>query len=394
MARPPRRVRRSRGESLRHAGTSTGWPPTGRPIGRSSPAARVLAHDGDLEGAGRALDAATKLAPAGALRDWDIGQAHAAREEGRHDLALWHLGRVLAANPDDGRTLVERSRTFGFAGQEDRAEADLDRAIALATGPTIVTRFADRMATEGRWRRAASIFAQVDRRLPDAPDVIGFHRAVASLMAGDQPGYRDACSRLLARSLRRDTGVGANDAVYACALGPRALDDYAPAIALQSRLLGAIPPANKNLRHIVLNTLGAILFRSGDHAAAVARLREGVDAVGGDGVDEDWIFLALAASAGGEPDAARGWFKRISRPGPTPGPFGEAILGLIRREVESVLGPNCPMTCSIPPDESGIDRDAGPNCGSRRPRIARARSRVAPWRSVTRSSRLMATRSP
>jgi len=304
------------------------------------PARRAWARyrAGDIGGAGRELDAAAGLAGPGVLRDWELGQALAAREEGRHDLALWLLGRIIHAVPEDWRALVERSRAREFAGDEAGAEADLDRAASIGMEPTIASRSADRMAADGRWDRAADLLAELDRHSPDAPDQLAFRRAVASLMAGDQAGYRDACSRLLARALRRAPGVNANNAVYACALGPKALDDYGPAIALQAGMLGPIPPEDGRLRHVFLNTLGAVLLRSGDHAGAAARLRDGVDAAGGRGVDEDWIFLALATSAGGDPAAARSWLDRVPPPDPKLSPWDRAGLGLLRREAGAKAG--------------------------------------------------------
>ena len=267
--------------------------------------AEALAAGGRRAEADEALAAAAKLAPAGALRSWELARAADDRDAGRAEAALWHLDHRLAERPDDVPSLVLRSEIQGLLGRADLRDADIDRAAALGLEHADALRYAERRAADGRWAGAAALLALAEARRPDPSGRLIQRRALAALHAADPAGYRDACARMLAQVGPTAPAPDLNNAAYLCALAPGALADYSGPIARLRAVLAATPADRGDLRHVYLNTLGALLLRAGDAAEAVARLEEGVAAVDGKGVDEDWIFLALADQALGRDRSAR-----------------------------------------------------------------------------------------
>jgi hypothetical protein len=102
----------------------------------------------------------------------------------------------------------------------------------------------------------------------------------------------------------------------------------------------AVNGAPEHQRAILLNTLGAALYRAGRFAEAVRRLEEGVQKRGGVSVEADWVFLAMAHHRLGHDDAARRWLDRFRdlRPRVAPNTFwGELEIRLLRAEAEAVV---------------------------------------------------------
>jgi WD40 repeat protein/tRNA A-37 threonylcarbamoyl transferase component Bud32 len=90
-----------------------------------------LSSDAPAEAAAD-LDRAGRLGPRQQVLDW---QAHAAAEAvaaGRWATALWYLDRLIAARPDDGTHFGDRAGVFVGLGRPAEAQADRDRAEALA----------------------------------------------------------------------------------------------------------------------------------------------------------------------------------------------------------------------------------------------------------------------
>ena len=298
--------------------------------------AEVLAADGRLAEAARAMALASKLAPAGAIRGWEMGRAVDARDASRPELALWHLDRTIQGSPDDLSALQMRSEIYAAQGRSALRDADLDRAASLGMDPVAASLYAERRAREGRWDRALAALVASESRRADPSGRLTGRRAIASLHAGDAAGYRDACARMLDLARRLDAAVSPNNAAYLCALGPGALDDYAVPIAMVRRELERTPADRGPVRHVYLNTLGAVLYRAGDFRGAVARLEEGMAANGGRGVAEDWAFLALAYHALDDDRSAR---DRLGRLGPEVRPdfWDEAEFALLVREARAAL---------------------------------------------------------
>ena len=130
----------------------------------------------------------------------------------------------------------------------------------------------------------------------------------------------------------------ANATAWICALGPQAVDDYQPVVALAERALAQAGTDGKQ-RHDILNTLGAVLCRAGRHKEALARLDEGIKADNGESVVGDWLFLALVHEGLGEPAMARKWLAKVAPPAPSAREWswGDLETEVLRREVATLL---------------------------------------------------------
>jgi eukaryotic-like serine/threonine-protein kinase len=297
--------------------------------------ARAFADDGQLDPAAAEIDRARSLAPAASFRDWVLCRASDALAAGRPALALWYFDPLLAALPDDWELLVARSGVFEALGRADRRDADLERAVTCKMDVLSVARHADRLARAGHWSRATAVLTAADQRQTDLPVVLAYSRALASVTSRDQAAYRDACARLLSRVRRSDPSVPQNAAAFVCAIGPRAVDDYTEPISLARRAIESVPTNRKPERHDLLNTLGALLFRAGDPAGAMRCLEEGIANVNGQGVAQDWAFLAMASEAVGNVDRARMYRKRLDATRLPEEVWGRAEITLLRREVDA-----------------------------------------------------------
>src|SRR5262249_21307747 len=154
----------------------------------------------------------------------------------------------------------------------------------------VVLQLAEVRATQERWADAARYYSQaIDQRNG------WLAGALAYLKAGDTAGYQRYRARL--REVSRPTLrtlEAANEIAWISALGPGEPPD---AVALIERLreeVAKLPADQGDLRHIVLNTLGALLYRSGKPEEAIACLKQGIEQVRGRSQPQDWIFLALA----------------------------------------------------------------------------------------------------
>jgi hypothetical protein len=163
-------------------------------------------------------------------------------------------------------------------------------------------------------------------------------------MAGDTDGYRRLCHELLADlGPRGPIPALMNNTAWICALGPGALEGEARprVVGFAEAAVAALPPDTDGKgRHIVLNTLGAVLHRAGRDREAVDRLREGIEADGGNGYALDWLFLALAHHRLGDPAEATRWLARAS--GPAPRSQGASVwdaaeIEAVRREAAGLI---------------------------------------------------------
>ena len=106
---------------------------------------------------------------------------------------------------------------------------------------------------------------------------------------------------------------------------------------LAEAALAAFPPAQKP---IVMNTLGAALYRAGRFEESIHWLEEGIRTRGGESLPQDWAFLALAHHRLGRRAEALRWLDRLRtyRANETPNAFwNELEIRLLRGEAESVL---------------------------------------------------------
>jgi hypothetical protein len=117
---------------------------------------------------------------------------------------------------------------------------------------------------------------------------VWYHLALARLALGDRLGYRWACAGMRSRFGRAADGNTANLVAWTCALADSAAPDLSDVVGLARQASAGGDDAN------VLNTLGAILVRAGQHTEAVEVLKRAVALQGGGGTAMDWFYLALA----------------------------------------------------------------------------------------------------
>jgi WD40 repeat protein/tRNA A-37 threonylcarbamoyl transferase component Bud32 len=158
--------------------------------------------------------------------------------------------------------------------------------------------------------------------------------ALVSLAAGDRAGYRRICGRIVETFLRSGDGNEVNNVVWICAMGPDAVTDFEPLVRQLAKAIGPKPDANQ------LNTLGALLYRSGRFEEAVQRLSEGITLRDKVGTVHDWLFLAMAHQRLGHGDEARKWLdKAVRAPEQAEGGGWDQRLEvqLLRREAEQLV---------------------------------------------------------
>jgi WD40 repeat protein len=154
-----------------------------------------------------------------------------------------------------------------------------------------------------RWREAARDFQQA-RRFESQPVVELFNDfwgAIASLMSADTSGYRAACADLLLKMADTKETSQAWQAAWACAIGPKGVDDYATAVALAKKVVEAEPPE-------AIWLLGGLLYRAGRYPETLERLPETASAASKS--PYSWYFLAMAHHAAGRAEKSRECLKK------------------------------------------------------------------------------------
>jgi WD40 repeat protein/serine/threonine protein kinase/tetratricopeptide (TPR) repeat protein len=274
--------------------------------------ARSFAADGKLVPAAADYDRAVKRATPADMRAWYslvISQCQARNESA---LARWYLDRALAAAPGDGTLHADRASLELEAGDLKASEADLAQALEHGADPALLFRLADDYALEDRWRSAALALAKgVEKGGP------GLHfgwknQALMLLKGGDEEGYRKLCARILEIARELPHPMVLNAALWVCALGPDAVEDFSPLVAALEPVSST---ASGSQQPELLNTLGALLYRAGRCREAIARLEQSTKATGGHGRFEDWIFLAMAHARLGEKREANLYFEKTRQPG-------------------------------------------------------------------------------
>jgi tetratricopeptide (TPR) repeat protein len=324
------------------------------------------------------LSAAADAGVPGAWRA--LGLAHLAL--GRWERAAAEFGRALEQQPTDwqsrrgrGRALAELerwpeavadwkeltarrpdlwdvwySRGFYHAQQDEgqaMAVADWGRVLQLGID-TVDLRYqrATAAAKAGRWDEAAEDMGRAAEKAGQAFGPRHLH-ALFALAAGQRDAYGRAC-RALRDGLSGAEAERANAIAWVCVLGPDALPDYEGCMAALTKALAATPD-----NYQYLNTLGAVLCRTGRSEAAVQRLQQAVRVHGTGGTAWDWLFLALAHHRLGQATEARqaleralGWIRQAEqgtlqdRFCPTPLAWQTALeLRLLRQEVEALVAP-------------------------------------------------------
>jgi len=280
---------------------------------------------------------ALELASPEQLLCWYRHRAAACQGDKRWPAALWYLNRVIASAPADWHLYADRAAVWGQLGKEGEREADLDRAVRGGADSDFLVQRAEEHFARGQWEKAATAYTQAAERGPCSP-VAWHHHALVRLKLDDREGYRKLCATFLERldrtSPKPNLGVAINVA-WVCALGPDAVGDYARLVALAELVVSEAPDP---VKHALLNTLGAILYRAGQYKEAVARLNEGIALDKGEASMQDFLFLAMAQHRLGETGEARKTLARIVPPRPDQGqPWENLELELLGREARALI---------------------------------------------------------
>ncbi len=266
----------------------------------------------------------------------------AALHESNHqvDASLWHLDRLIAAQPDDEFAQARRDRLSALSGHpvpdpkplsripdrlrpwrasqvlnrfRDAQDAGDDRAVVEALDELISTG-ADTDSLRlprafarihlGLSTRGAEDLLQVIHALPDRFSPTEY--AVCLVLAQDLRGYQSFCKSLATTSKNLSPGQ-ANTVAGTLSLGPLTLDEAQRAEDLARRAVeGASTDAE---RQMYRNTLGATQYRAGHNLEAIESLKQGASHFGTVKAPLGWAFLAMASADLGETEAARRWLE-------------------------------------------------------------------------------------
>jgi WD40 repeat protein/tetratricopeptide (TPR) repeat protein/tRNA A-37 threonylcarbamoyl transferase component Bud32 len=286
-------------------------------------------------------------APPGRALAWHRAEAGRAEEEKDFAAALFHLRRLQAEAPDPALWVRQGDARLGLS-QWPEAGAAYSEALALGA-PDPVVRYRRGMASFRleHWKEAAADFAAFLEARPQ--ETGAWHLlALARLAGDDRDGYRQAGREVLARLDRVQDPDAAEGLLWACVLGPVGAPDPAP-LRQRAEKLARAEPKNPSR----LNTLGAVLYRSGDYAGAVGRLQDAIKLQGKDATGTAWdmLFLAMAHQRLGHGGEAKEWLARALRwtedaaagklkgivAGARLAPDEEVELRLLRREAQALI---------------------------------------------------------
>jgi WD40 repeat protein/tetratricopeptide (TPR) repeat protein/tRNA A-37 threonylcarbamoyl transferase component Bud32 len=269
-----------------------------------------------------------------------LGSALAAERDGDTSAALWHLDGILADQPDDPMAWSLKASLLDEAGRKDEARAALARAIEVVEDRKQLAQFASKLGTleaeAGRWSQASRDFEK-SFESGEADPQSSYYLDLSLLAAGDRAGLRRANDRLLARFGAATDPELCNSVAWSCALAADAVAD--PEVPVRLAEL-AVKGAPEDMKPLILNTLGAALYRAGRFDEAIRRLEEGIRRRGGASEPQDWAFLALAHHRLGRREQALPWLERLRnfRPVQSPNQFWSALeIRLFKDEAEAVI---------------------------------------------------------
>jgi WD40 repeat protein/tetratricopeptide (TPR) repeat protein len=210
--------------------------------------------------------------------------------------AVWHLDRLIAADPKEPQYYSARAAANVTLRQWKQALSDYTRGIDGKTDNSWVDR-ANVHAELGRWKEAAADY----RRAIDDDQGPSFLKrqlqlslAVLCLQQGDELGFQTICEKLLSEELNlhirysgrfpADPGVIARSHF---ALSPRGVKDPAKLAAQLEKLAKEDDSPNP-----IFIPLGPAYYRAGRHEDAIQAFRDSRSVRSSTGAD--WFFLAMA----------------------------------------------------------------------------------------------------
>ena len=296
----------------------------------------ALADSEDFAAGEAAFVFAARNGAGTALADWHSHAAAVAAGAGGWHVARWHLDRQVAARPNDWRPYAERAEVHGRAGRSAERDADLEQAVALGAEQSLVLRLAESRVSPASVAKGRRILPEGSRPEPLAA------ACSASVRAGmpreRRPGrpiasYARGWSSLPARPRAPEI---ANAIAWTCAVGPKAVEDFDPVVALAE---GAVKAGgDARALHNRLNTLALCCPRrplSGSEPAP--RRKHSFCGKGAEALD--WLLLALVHLGLDEPAEAEKCLAKVPQPTPREGGVSWADVEIegLRREVQTRL---------------------------------------------------------
>jgi WD40 repeat protein/tetratricopeptide (TPR) repeat protein len=277
---------------------------------------------------------------------WHRRQGEVLATARRWPAVTWHLDRLIVEEPKSWQPYLDRARAHVAMGKWEQATEDITSAIDRGAGGWKVR--LDRgqaYAALHQWDRAAADYSKAVELGASSDRVLSAH-AILRLGVGDEKGYRRTCAAMLERFGKTENPKIANNVAWVCSYAPGAVPDLTPAIELAAKVARSHPK-----KYATLNTEGAILFRAGKYAEAVARLKTACKEHPRGGGPFDYLLLALAHQHLEHADEARDCLKEglrlteLAREGKLDDPtlpmplfwIQRLELQILRREAERVI---------------------------------------------------------
>jgi tetratricopeptide (TPR) repeat protein len=233
---------------------------------------------GDWQAAINALEKSMELRQGGdsgdwffvAMDRWQLGEKVAA-QKWYQAAALW-LARHSPKNDEykqfraEAATLIGLSETEPAGAKDDLALAEI--LVDVHPRPSSYLFRGGALADSDQWARAADNFTKAIE-LGEKSDYPWYALALIRRTQDDKPAYQAACADMLMKFAHTSDAPTAHFVAWTCALGPDALADFTPAIALAEK---AVKKDAKSAQFAV--GLGAILYRAGRFDEARQKLEE------------------------------------------------------------------------------------------------------------------------
>jgi tetratricopeptide (TPR) repeat protein len=250
------------------------------------------------------LERRLRLRPEDADACWLLAEAY--QETGNLAGALAVLSRLLERAPQDRDVRFHRGLLALALAQPDLAADDFTRI--LATEPDLERaryRRAQALIRLGRHRQALT---DVETLLAkDSNDYALYQlRSIVREALGDRDPARADREKTVA--LLPKAPMALNNRAWTLATGPVEERDPERAVTLARRAVELSPG-----QQMLLNTLGVVLYRTGQYAEAVSVLEQSLAAGKGQFDAFDLFFLAMAHHRLGHADQARACFDRAVR---------------------------------------------------------------------------------
>jgi WD40 repeat protein/serine/threonine protein kinase/Flp pilus assembly protein TadD len=259
----------------------------------------------------------------------------AAVVEKRNRAAVWYLDRMIAHESNDWRLFDRRGVAHADLGEDEQAEEDYRRAVALGPeatfyyrhlGPTEgTTGWALRHLKRREWEVAAHDYARLAELDTDDLGVWQVHAALR-LYVGDVAGYRRACKVLVGKSRENWRPIALAWVAETCGYGPDATDNLWRPIPWLERAV-----QDREWGGRFRSGLGTAYYRAGRCEDAVACLNECVKDAKAQ--PDAWLILAMAHRRLGHAEEAAKWQAKaaawVTQETPPPQP------GQTRRQAEA-----------------------------------------------------------